>query len=332
MPRMKRPLKPAAPIDRPSRLLIFTRRQRRLLRPVLLGVLLLGIAGVGAHVARTMRTEAAFAPMRARIARAAGLHVTDIMIEGRNMTPESELLGALGVSRGDPLLGFSVEAARLRIDRLAFVERSTIERRLPGTILVQLTERRPFAVWQNQGRFVLIDRDGQLVATPGLNSASLNRPGLNRRSLSSRDPAFEGINRKDAHAFAELPLVVGAGAPGRATALIDALASEPVVQKQVAAGVRIGQRRWNLTLRSGADVLLPEGAEPQALHRLAQLERDMHLLERPLIDIDMRLPDRLVVRPRPAPAAADPLAGPAADPTAAPPEMQHPPTATRRPA
>jgi len=132
--------------------------------------------------------------------------------------------------------------------------------------------------------------------------------------------------------------VVGAGAPGQASALIDALAAEPVVRRQVAAGVRIGQRRWNLTLRSGADVLLPEGAEPQALHRLAQLERDMHLLERPLIDIDMRLPDRLVVRPRPPvpPAAADtPAAGPTSnpgeDPAAVPSEMSHRPAAMRRP-
>ena len=329
MSRMRRPLRPVAPIDRPSRLLIFARRQRRLVRPVLLGVLLLGFAGFGLHVARSMRTEAAFAPMRARLASAAGLHVTDIVIEGRNMTSESELLDALGVSRGDPLLGFSVEAARRRIDRLAFVERSTVERRLPGTVLVRVTERRPFAVWQNQGHFVLIDRDGQVVAGPALDAPGSNKGRLNKRELR-RDAESEGVDRKDAEAFATLPLVVGLGAPGRATALIDALASEPVVQKQVAAGVRIGQRRWNLTLRSGADVLLPEGAEPQALHRLAELERDMHLLERPLIDIDMRLPDRLVVRPRPsaAPAAADPADEPAATPAG----TSRPSASARRPA
>ena len=339
MPRMKRPLRPAAPIDRPSRLLIFVRRQRRLVRPVLLGALLLGLAGAGLHVGRAMRTEAAFAPIRARIARAAGLQVTAVTIEGRNMTPESQVLEALGVGRGDPLLGFSVEAARRRIDRLAFVEHCTVERRLPGTVLVQITERRPFAVWQNRGRFVLIDHDGNVVVTPGLGGPSLGGPSLVGPGLNRRSTDTEGMSRKDAEAFAELPLVVGAGAPGRASALIDALAAEPVVRRQVAAGVRIGQRRWNLTLRSGADVLLPEGAEPQALHRLAQLEGDMHLLERPLIDIDMRLPDRLVVRPRPPapPAAADaPAAGstgtPGEDPAAVPPETSHRPAAMRRPA
>lgn len=346
MSRMKRPLRPAAPIDRPSRLLIFVRRQRRLVRPALVAAVLLGLAGAGLHVGRAMRSEAAFAPIRTQIAHAAGLRVTAVTIEGRNMTPESQVLEALGVGRGDPLLGFSVEAARRRIDRLAFVEHCTVERRLPGTVLVQITERRPFAVWQNQGRFVLIDRDGQVVVTPGLAGPHLGASNLGASNLGGQGPNgrntdIAGMSRKDAEAFAELPLVVGAGAPGRASALIDALAAEPVVRGQVAAGVRIGQRRWNLTLRSGADVLLPEGAEPQALHRLAQLERDMHLLERPLAYIDMRLPDRLVVRPRPpapplaSPAASPaggPISGPGDDPAAVPSEMSHRPVAMRRPA
>ena len=309
MPRLNRPIRRTTPMDRPSRLHIFARRQRHRVRPVLAGLALLVVAGFGLHFARAMRTERGSAPIRAEIARAAGLRVDDIVVEGRNMTPESQVTAALGISRGDPLLGFSLEAARLRIDRLAFVEHSVVERRLPGTVLVRISERRPFAVWQNAGRFVLIDRDGQVVESPGVGR------GEDVRKLSG----------KDAEAFAQLPLVVGRGAPGAATALIDALQTEPEVRRQVAASVRVGQRRWNLTLRSGADVLLPEGAELPALHRLAELEADMHLLERPLVDIDMRLPDRLVVRPRPpaAPPPTDPAAVPAfghdQDPAAAAP-------------
>ena len=94
----------------------------------------------------------------------AGLRVTDVVIEGRANTPEPLLRAALGVSKGDPILGFSVEMARQRIATLSWVEHATVERRLPGTIVVVLQERRPFAIWQNQGKFVLIDRNGQVVA------------------------------------------------------------------------------------------------------------------------------------------------------------------------
>ncbi|WP_428392940.1 cell division protein FtsQ/DivIB [Lichenicoccus sp.] len=260
-------------MDRPSRLLIFARRRRGMIRPVLYGVVLLGVAGFGLHVARAMRTPASFAPMRAEIGRDAGLRITDIVVEGRDMEPLDQVKAALGVSRGAPLLGFSVAAARARLERLSFISTASVERRLPGTVLVRLTERRPFAVWQNHDRFVLIDRSGALVQQ-------------------------HGMTAKDADAFAVLPLVVGPGAPAAAATLIAALAAEPTVRKQVVAAVRVGQRRWNLSLRSGAAVLLPEGEAIPALRRLASLEERMHLLERPLIDIDMRLPDRLVVRPR----------------------------------
>ena len=86
------------------------------------------------------------------------------MIEGRANTPEPLLRAAIGVSKGDPILGFSFEQARQRIESLSWVEHATVERRLPGTVVVCLQERRPFAIWQNQGKFVLIDRDGQVVA------------------------------------------------------------------------------------------------------------------------------------------------------------------------
>ena len=76
MPRMRRPLRPVAPIDRPSRLLIFMRQKRRMVRPVLYGAVLLGMAGFALHVGLAMRTEASFAPMRAEIGRTAGLRVT----------------------------------------------------------------------------------------------------------------------------------------------------------------------------------------------------------------------------------------------------------------
>ena len=65
------------------------------------------------------------------------------------------------------------------------------------------------------------------------------------------------------------------------------------------AAVRVGDRRWNLHMQNGVDVLLPEGHEAVALQRLATLQEGHDLLGRPLQVIDLRLPDRLVVRPQP---------------------------------
>ena len=275
---LRTPAKPPRPVDgrgRPGRLSLMWRRQRRLLRPAAWALLALAVSfGLYATV-RTVQPGSTIASWRERLGGAVDLAVQDVIVEGREKTPEPMLRAALGVSRGDKLLGFSLEAARARIEQLAWVQHATVERRLPGTIVVTLVERRPFAVWQSGGRFQLIDRQGEVVA--------------------EQDPA------KDATAFATLPLVVGPGAPAAAAELLDLLAAQPQLRIRVTAAVRVGERRWNLRLNNGADVLLPEAHEAAALVRLMELQTSQQLLDRPLATVDLRLPDRLVVRPQPEP-------------------------------
>jgi cell division protein FtsQ len=190
----------------------------------------------------------------------------------RPLRTEDELIrAALDIGRGDPILGFSPQAARERLETLPWIERAHVERRLPETIHVRIKEREAFAIWQNRGRFAVIDRAGNVVTTDQLG------------------------------AFVGLPLVVGAGAQEHAADLHDLLAAHDAILSRTQALVRIGERRWNLKLHSGTDVLLPEGHEAPALNRLSELHARHALLDRPLLAIDMRLPDRLVLRPPPAP-------------------------------
>ena len=70
---------------------------------------------------------------------------------------------------------------------------------------------------------------------------------------------------------------------------------------RVAAAVRVGGRRWTLHLDNGIDVELPEEKLQEAWAQLAQLERTNRLLARDVQVVDMRLPDRLVVRVTPEP-------------------------------
>jgi cell division protein FtsQ len=209
------------------------------------------------------------------IAATAGMRVRDIVVEGRANTPEPLLRAALGVNKGDPIVGFSLEQARLRIEKLTWVAHATVERHLPGTIVVVLSERRPFAIWQNQGKYVLVDRDGQLVTD------------------------------EEVAKFRDLPLIVGPGAPAAARVLLDALTDRPSIQTRIVAAMRISERRWNLRMKNGTDIMLPETHEVEALDRLLALQQDTALLDRPLLAIDMRLGDRLVLRP-PAPPGPAP--------------------------
>ena len=266
---------------RPSGLKLLLRRQKRFLRPACWGVGGFGTVMAAILLLHSAQPGGSVARLRDGIASAANLRVQHIVVEGRSNTPELLLNAALGVHLGESMLGFSLEGARQRIETLSWVESAAVERRLPGTLVVNLVERRPFAIWQNQGKFVLIDRDGQVVAN------------------------------EDVAAFGDLPLVVGQGAPAAATSLLKALDAQPTLKSRMVAAVRVGERRWNLRMKNGADVLLPEGAEPQALAKLADLQTADALLDRPLAVIDMRLPDRLVVRPQSTAAGPGAVPGPA---------------------
>ncbi len=230
------------------------------------GLIAYGIAAVdpASQARRMLDTVAIFGSDRS-------MTVQAVIVDGRQNTPLPLIREALGVSRGDAMLGFSPEAARQRLESIPWVAQAHVERHLPATIVVRLEERRPFAIWQNQGRFVIVDRDGKTVATDGLDQ------------------------------FGPLPLIVGPGADRGAAALYDLLAAEAEVAERVQAMVRVGERRWNLRLHNGTDVLLPEGAEGAAIKRLSELQQEAKLLDRPVAAIDLRLPDRLVVRTREAP-------------------------------
>lgn len=197
---------------------------------------------------------------------ALGLVVEEVWITGRAEADKAELLGALGVMRGSPILRFDPAAARERVESLGWVREATVRRSLPNEIHVQIVERKPLALWQSNGRMVLIGQD----AVP-ITSRNLGR-------------------------FTNLPLLVGEDAPKHATRLFDVLASEPGLEKRVVSAVRVGGRRWNLKLDNAVEVRLPEQDPLAAWMRLGRLDREQGVLSRDVAVLDLRLPDRLVLK------------------------------------
>jgi len=201
-----------------------------------------------------------------RITAEAGLSVETVLVEGRKETGRSEILKVLGVDRGQPILAFDPAAAKARIEALPWVAGATVERRFPGTVFVRIEERAPFALWQHGQKLALIDRAGEVIV------------------------------RGDLARWSRLPMVVGEDAARHAAEIVDLLASQPDLYVRVDAAVRVAGRRWNVKLDSGVDVRLPEEDAAAAWTRLAALARDERLLERDLVLIDLRQPDRLIVR------------------------------------
>ncbi len=257
--------------------MLFVRRHKHMLR--LLGGVAV-FAGGGWIFLKLHGAQTILAPLRQKIESEIPLKVTAIRIEGQNLTSLDSIRTALGISVGDPMLEFDVAAARKRLDDLPFVDHASVERHLSGLLVVRLAERPPFAVWQHNGHFVLIDRGGNPVPD-------------------------KGMTGKDARAFMQLPLVVGEGADHAAADLLDAVAKVPDVSSRMTAATLVGGRRWTITLKDGTVVYLPEAAEVAALNRLASLQKRFGLLDRPVEIIDLRLPDRMTIRERPVTSDAE---------------------------
>lgn len=203
-----------------------------------------------------------------------GLTVKSVEVEGRKRVSRESILEALGVQRGSPTLAFDLAAAKARLEALPWIRSAAVERRLPDTIRVRLVERRPLAFWQRRNKLVLVDGEGVILATDHLD------------------------------AFGPLLVLVGDDAPAQGAALRDLLATEQELASHVEAAVRIGSRRWNLRLDSGIEIELPESDPINAWHRLAELDRTNHLLERNIQTVDLRVPDRVGVHLVPEPPKA----------------------------
>lgn len=196
-----------------------------------------------------------------------GLTVQDVRLEGRRFARRSDIVKALRIKRGDAILGFDLATMRDRLIDLSWVRDAHVERRLPDRIHVKIQERDPMALWQRKGKLVLVDNFGVVIT-----SRRLNR-------------------------FRNLIIIVGKDAPRQAPTLFAMLESEPALAKRVTAAVRVGTRRWNLKLKRGIRIQLPESDPHRAWRRLAELDEKHRLLARDIKSIDMRLPDRLIVKP-----------------------------------
>lgn len=257
------------------------RQRRRVVR--IMGVVVLALAIGGPAVWLTLFDGRATV---ARVAdnvfvgtsRAAGLVVEEIRLSGRENAEREALMAAIGIARDAPIFAVDLKRLRERIENLGWVAEARVARRLPNVIEIAISERVPFARWQNAGRLAVIDRTGAVVTSHHL------------------------------ELYDALPLVVGPDAPASAAALIDMMASDPALLARVAAAVRVGGRRWNLRIDNGVDVLLPEENVPSAWQRLGTLQREESILERDVTVIDLRLADRVFLRlpPETASSVRDP--------------------------
>lgn len=208
----------------------------------------------------------ALSDTRNAAANAVGFRITNVAISGRKQLTQDEVLAVGGVTGRSSLLFLDAATVRDRLKASPWIADATVLKLYPGQLQIDITERKAFALWQQDGALSVIADDGQIL-----------EPWVSRR-------------------FTSLPLVVGKGAGPRAREFLALLDQYPQVRAAVKAVVLVGERRWNLRLADGLDVRLPETNLEQSLALLSKLDKEDHLFSRDITAIDLRLPDRVTVR------------------------------------
>jgi cell division protein FtsQ len=230
-------------------------------------LVLLGSAGFGivkgGHVDEL---SSALSDTRNALANSAGFRITNVAINGRKQLTQDEVLAIGGVNGRSSLLFLDAETVRDKLKANPWIGEATVLKLYPGQLQIDISERSAFALWQQDGRLSVISDDGAVL-----------EPYVSRR-------------------FMTLPLVVGKGAETRARDFLALLARYPQVRSATKAVIFVGERRWNLRLKDGLDVRLPENDVGNALASLSKLDKEDRLFSRDIVAIDMRLPDRLTVQ------------------------------------
>ena len=227
----------------------------------------------------------------------AGFAIRQVEIDGAVHQPRLTIYREVLEGGSDSMLLADLDAMRERLVALPWVRDASIQRRWPDRLRIRIVERQPAALWQHRGRIRLIDAEGAVLPTP------------------------------DLAAFAALPLLVGEGARTQAPGLLRIVASQPDLAGEMEAAQWVGERRWDIRMKSGETISLPEGPEAQAAFlRFADIHRQTPLLGRGFVRFDLRIPDKMVVRvggepgqpvkprpvpqpPAPQPPATHPQAG-----------------------
>lgn len=198
---------------------------------------------------------------------AAGFAVKDVLVEGREHTDAEILLALINIKRGESIFMFNPHEAKKQIEKIGWVNKAHVERRMPDTIHIRLTEHKPMALWKNANGVSLINANGVEITRDNLDD------------------------------FKNLLLLRGSGAPNKAPEIIAALNAHPALLQNTDHASLIDKRRWNITLQNGQLIKLPEKNMTDAVRHIMTRHSENNILAKKVIkEIDARYKDRLIIK------------------------------------
>ncbi|MCI5049154.1 MAG: FtsQ-type POTRA domain-containing protein [Rickettsiales bacterium] len=197
------------------------------------------------------------------VTKSMGFELNTIRVEGLEKLSVEYVGDAMGAPLGSPILQLSVAEIKANLEALPEVRKARVERVLPDKLQVVLTERTPHAIWQFKGEHTLIDIDGTVLRN--------QHRDTNKRYM----------------------VLVGEDVPDHTQMFIHLMQMTPELAEEVEAAVRVGGRRWDVHLRQGMIVKLPQEDYEIAWQKMYRLATERDILSKGIEIVDMRIAGKI---------------------------------------
>lgn len=263
-PKKRKPVRPSM-MDALIRRLPITQKQLQKLANITIGAGLLGALLLAAELTGV---NARIGEQWAHLVARAGFEVKKVEVLGADRINRIKVYDIALAQKDRSMAAVDLDALRLELMQYGWIKDARVSRRLPDTLVIDIVERTPAAIWQNDGRLALIDESGVVLEPVTVST------------------------------MPDLPLVIGPKANLRSQDLDRLLAEANSLRELLAGATWVGDRRWDLRFRSGETLSLPEGEADAklALAKFAHLDGANRLLGRGILRFDMRDPSRFVLR------------------------------------
>ena len=190
-----------------------------------------------------------------------------LSIQGSSDSLNAEIREILGLNF--PISSFDLDLADLRNRVLSLPPVETAEVRLEGDSIlhVKVKEKVPALLLKDDTGIHVLNKNGDYI-----------RPLLSTEYGS------------------KLPVITGEGAQKAAAEAFILFSALYDKLDEVRGLVLVGGRRWNIVLKSGQVIMLPEKKSEQAVQKILILDKAEKILSRDIAVFDFRLPYRITLR------------------------------------
>ena len=193
--------------------------------------------------------------------------INHVIIEGSKKSNKSEIEKNVAEKNGN-LISLSFNSIKVIVESSEWVKRASIKKILPSTLVINVTENDPYAIYLQEGKFFLLDLDGSIITEINID------------------------NYQD-----DLLFVRGENSPELLEQLIkDISITFPNLIQTLEEVEFIEKRRWNLKLNNKLLVKLPDENIQQSLKNLKQLFEEQEVMQSNIIEIDLRIQGRAALK------------------------------------